>query len=127
MTDTADRVNKAIAEQLAIDPERVPLDPDEVTHKIRKALTERGIVPERLPAAVQNTAVGSLVKVESGTRRTYGFLATPELVREFGGIGRVGEAGGRPVADWGTHVAAARHLAESLASMSTLRAKKSCE
>ena len=72
--------------------------------------------PERLPAAVQNTAVGSLVKVESGTRRTYGFLATPELVREFGGIGRVGEAGGRPVADWGTHVAAARHLAESLAS-----------
>ena len=31
MTDTADRVKKAIAEQLAIDPERVPLDPDEVT------------------------------------------------------------------------------------------------
>ena len=72
--------------------------------------------PARLPPAPRTQVGGSLANVGAGSRQTYAFVSTPELAREFGGIGRVAEIGGKPVADWSTHLAAARHLAESLAS-----------
>ena len=72
--------------------------------------------PARLPVIAAGERRSSFVDGEASPRRTYAFVATPELAREFGGTSRIGEGSGKPTADWLTHVAAARHSAELLRS-----------
>ena len=72
--------------------------------------------PARLaPADVQATPA-TLVKATGTARRTHGFLVTPELAREFGGVATYGQAEGRLTLDWGGHIAGAHHFAEMLAA-----------
>ena len=49
----------------------------------------------------------------TATRPVYAFLPRPEFWRR-GGVERVGEAGGRPFADWGTYLSGIRHTADLL-------------
>ncbi|MCE9630890.1 MAG: hypothetical protein K8S94_09295 [Planctomycetia bacterium] len=72
--------------------------------------------PTRLPMMAAGERRSSLIDGEAPPRRTYAFVASPELSREFGGANRVGEGSGTPTSDWLTHVAAARHSAELLRS-----------
>jgi hypothetical protein len=51
----------------------------------------------------------------AATRPVYGFLPRPEFSR-WGGFERVAQGGGRPFADWWTHLSGIRHAADLLAA-----------
>lgn len=72
--------------------------------------------PPELPAVASVERRSSLFDGEAPPRRTYAFIASPELAREFGGADRIGAGSGKPTSDWLTHVAAARHSAQLLRS-----------
>ena len=72
--------------------------------------------PARLASADVQATPATLVKATGTARRTHGFLVTPELAREFGGVATYGQAEGRLTLDWGGHLAGARHFAEMLAA-----------
>ncbi|RLS75910.1 MAG: hypothetical protein DWI03_10470 [Planctomycetota bacterium] len=72
--------------------------------------------PARLPAPGPRPDRGHLAAAAGASRPIHAFLPSPDLHREFGGVGRVAAAGGRPGIDWGAHLAAARHSADSLRS-----------
>ncbi|MFM7138091.1 MAG: hypothetical protein ACKO1M_13635, partial [Planctomycetota bacterium] len=68
--------------------------------------------PPRLPPA-QRTTPAPLAGSQAG-RSTFAVFATPELHRLHGGPGRVAATGGRPFADWTTHLTGIRHSADAL-------------
>lgn len=67
--------------------------------------------PSRLPFLDQGGDRHAAV----AARPVYAFLSRPEFWRR-GGVERVGQAGGRPFADWGTHLSGIRHSADLLAA-----------
>lgn len=69
--------------------------------------------PAHLPIATERRAAAGLA-APGGGRRTFAVLDGPHLVREFGGEGRPLTGRGRSASDWGTHLDAVRHAAETL-------------
>jgi hypothetical protein len=68
--------------------------------------------PDRLPEPARPAAPP--VAAATRGRRTFAVFDTPDLYRLHGGPGQVAATGGRPVADWTTHLAGIRHSADAL-------------
>ena len=69
--------------------------------------------PAHVPIAVERQAAAGFA-MPAGGRRTFAMLDGPHLVRDFGGAGRPLAGRGRSASDWGTHLDAVRHAAETL-------------
>jgi hypothetical protein len=70
--------------------------------------------PQRLPPA-ERTTPAPLAGSAPG-RPTFAVFTTPDLHRLHGGPGQVAVTGGRPFADWTTHLMGIRHSADALAA-----------
>ena len=70
--------------------------------------------PQRLPPAALPTPTPLVAAAQR--RSTFAVFDTPDLHRFHGGAGQVAATGGRPVADWTTHLAGIRHSADALAA-----------
>lgn len=68
--------------------------------------------PERLPPALRPTPA-PLASSSSG-RPTFVLFDSPDLHRLHGGAARVAATGGRPFADWTTHLTGLRHSADAI-------------
>jgi hypothetical protein len=70
--------------------------------------------PEHLPPAARPTPAP--LATSAPGRASFAVFDAPDLHRLHGGAGRVAATGGRPFADWTTHLTGIRHSAEALAA-----------
>jgi hypothetical protein len=70
--------------------------------------------PQRLPAAPR--VASQLSGAIPAGRSTLALFDTPDLYRLHGGASQVATTGGKPFADWSTHLAGIQHSADALAA-----------